>query len=87
MIDESPRDLLHRAIQGSRTEDTTDELNGAMLRGWVLVSEWVDGSGRTWLSMLDGDANGENLPNWIREGYLHNTLHHADDFQEPDEDG
>ena len=73
-----PSIALTHAIQetGPHTEDEPSEgmEDGAVLTGWVLVAEWLSVDGSSWISRLDGDAAGEPLTSWRREGLLHNAL-------------
>lgn len=77
--DSSKREQIRQAIQKSRL----DEIEG-VVTGWVTVAEYMDVDGQIWLSRLDGDAGDETLPNWRREGFLHNALHTSWEQQEDD---
>jgi hypothetical protein len=79
--DVGARPQLHEAIQTTASLD--DDLEGAVLLGWVMVAEWVAPTGKRWLSRLDGTANGSGCPDWQREGYLHNALF-SDGFDNTD---
>lgn len=80
------RQHLGDAIQN--VAGMNDELEGAVLTGWVIVAEWMAPTGNRWLSQFHGSANGDRCPNWQLQGYLHNAL--FDGFEEfvaePDED-
>lgn len=68
------RKSIHEAIQD--TNDSSPDLEGSVLTGWVLISEWSDPEGRRWLSRLSGNAGGESSPpSWQIEGYMFNALH------------
>ncbi len=84
---EPPRKTLHEAIQA--TADTSEDLSGGVLVGWVMVCEWVDGEGNRWLSDLEGSDGGDAaLTTWQRQGYLFNALHDEELFEEdPKEEG
>lgn len=62
-----------------------DPDDGKVIVGWVVVCEWLDGDGKRWLSLNSGNADGEELPNWTRDGYLHEGLYGKWDH-EPEED-
>lgn len=68
----SVREHLHSSIQ--KTSEIDDDMDGCMLKGWVCVAEWIDPEGRSWLTRLDGGPQGESLPSWQAQGYLHNSL-------------
>lgn len=80
MMDESPRKVIHDAIQD--TAHTNEDLDGGVLVAWVLVGEWMDGEGKKWLSMLEGSDGGESdLTMWQRQGFLHNALYDDNLFE------
>lgn len=71
------REHLHDSIQSTVSLD--EELpEGTVLKGWVLVAEWVDPKGSGWLTRLSGGPGtiGDDcdLPDWQQQGYLHNAL-------------
>jgi hypothetical protein len=71
---ETPRKRVWDAMQDSTDGD--EEIHGAILTGFVLVAEWMDGDGQRWLSLLHGSNGGESdAPEWQRQGYLHNALY------------
>jgi hypothetical protein len=90
--EDTAREQLHAAIQG--TNQTDQNLEGAMLMGWVVVAEWMAPDGERWLSRVDGTAARKGCPEWQREGYLHNALYSggfeafegSDDGEEEDSD-
>lgn len=70
------REHLHEQIQSTVALD--EELpEGTMLKGWVLVAEWVAPDNGAWLTRLSGGPGTEDdgLPEWQEQGYLHNALH------------
>lgn len=72
---ESIRERVHAAIQ--ETNDAQDDLDGAVLTGWVTVCEWMDPDGDRWISFLSGTDGGEKTPPpWTIRGYLHEALFH-----------
>jgi hypothetical protein len=74
MSDEGVRRHVHEAIQSSISGD--EELDGAMLMGWVCVVEWMHPSGDRWLSRLSANTQGDRpSASWQMQGYLHNALH------------
>lgn len=75
MSEGGPRKRIHEAVQA--TNDQQDELDDALLVGWVLVAEWMDPEGDRWLSKVSGTNGGEDSPNsWTERGYLHEVLYH-----------
>lgn len=79
MKEEGVRRVLHEAIGSTNGEE--DEVQGAVLVGWVVVAEWMDEDGRFWLTKQSGDAAGEKgVATWKEGGYLHEAL-----FRWPDE--
>jgi hypothetical protein len=82
--DETTRSYLHRSIQASVREDRDDELEGAVLMGWLVIAEWMHPSGYRWLSKLTANAQGDrDCPDWQWQGYAHNALH---DWPEAEDD-
>lgn len=78
-MNEHARPILHEAIQ--RTNATDEDLDGAVLMGWVVIAEWMAPTGERWLSKVAGNASGEGCPEWQTQGYLHNALFHPEDFR------
>lgn len=73
---------IHAALQDTLAVE--DELpESSMLRGWVVVAEWLDPDGNRWLSKKAGGANAESIPDWQLNGYLHEALDGG--FNEADE--
>lgn len=71
---ESARKALAATIQS--THDTDTNLDGAVLIGFVALAEWMAPDGERWLSQISGVGDGEQgIPDWQRQGYLHNALH------------
>lgn len=66
-------DDMARKITEAFEDQDLHEIGGVLV-GWVMVAEWMDLEGRRWLTRLDANADGENLPEWQRNGYLHNAL-------------
>ena len=75
----SVRDYLHRSIQDTTTlddSDPDDNLDGAILLGWVTVAEWMHPTGDRWLSMISANTTGDQqAPDWVVQGYLHHALY------------
>jgi hypothetical protein len=73
------RQQIYDAIQESADENLPE---GSMLMGYVSIAEWMDGEGERWLSIVDSGANpdGQGLPQWVRQGYLHNALFDPNGF-------
>lgn len=76
MIDKSDeqRDAIHAALQENSTHHTAE---GALLTGWVVVTEWMDGNGEKWLAK----SHSPNVANWVAAGYHHEALY--GDWPEP----
>lgn len=76
--DQATRALLHDAVQSTVAVDETLP-DGSMLKGWVLVAEWVAPNNEGWLTRISGGPGtvneDRNLPEWQEQGYLHNALH------------
>lgn len=83
--DEGARLILAEAIQQSASTD--DDLEGAVLMGWVLVAEFMAPSGQRWLSKVDGTVAGTGCPEWQSQGYLHNALFRPEGFGRDEESG
>ena len=66
-------EIVFRAVQS--THESDDDLEGSALVGIVLVAEWLDPSGKRWLSRLSFGPNDEGLTTWQVNGYLHEALH------------
>jgi len=73
------RQEIADALQESQPEDFE-----GLLLGFVAVVEWVDLEGQRWLTRTDGNASGDPITAWQREGYLHNALN-TDWTEETDE--
>lgn len=78
MSDQDVRTALASTIQATAADD--DDLYGAVLLGFVTVVEWMAPDGKRGLSRVDGDALNNGLPEWTREGYLHNALFDSNQF-------
>ena len=72
---------IHDAVQESTRSDA--DLGEAVLIGWVVVAEWMDGDGARWLSRMGSPADpSRSLPAWQSTGYLHYAL--TEDWDEVD---
>lgn len=87
----SVREHLHESIQSTvALEEKLPE--GSMLKGWVVIAEWVAPNNEGWLTRMSGGPGtvneDRNLPEWQEQGYLHNALHSWGwgDGSDPDED-
>jgi hypothetical protein len=82
--EKNTRKRLHDAIQ--ETNDSDPDLEGAVLKAWVLVAEWINADGEPFLSTISGTSNGEDSPpHWIEQGYLHNALYERYGFRQDEE--
>lgn len=90
MSDDQPtvRQHLHESVQATVPLDEGLP-EGSMLKGWILVAEWVAPDNGGWLTRLSGgpgtleDESG--LPEWQEQGYLFNALHMSHAFGSDDE--
>lgn len=60
--------------------------DAAILVGWVIVTDWMDGDDNRWLSK----AHSSNLPRWVSDGLHHEALYGdwpENDEEEDDDDG
>jgi len=78
----SAREHIFDAVQASIDLDD-DMPEGSMLKGYVLIAEWVSPDDRTWLSQTTAGPQGDPLPDWTMQGYLHNVLN---DWPTPPDD-
>lgn len=62
---DAKRDAIHEAIQANGT------VEGGMLTGWALVSEWMDQDGERWLAR----AHSASTASWEAKGMWHDALH------------
>ena len=58
------QERLHRVI--ARTNDVQDAVEGAVVRNWVVVADWVGTDGRKWLTHVAS----EDASNWEVVGLL-----------------
>lgn len=92
-MNETPtvRQYLHNQLQSSVALDE-DLPEGTMLKGWIVVAEWVAPDNGGWLTRISGGPGSSDedsgLPEWQEQGYLHNALHcgHMFGAEEQDED-
>lgn len=70
----TPTQVIARAIQATNGDD---EIEGALLLGFVVVAEWAAPNDIRWLSRLAGTGDGERgrVPSWTVAGWLHECLH------------
>lgn len=68
-----PADVVFESVQESAQTD--EDLEGAVLVGYVTVAEWSDSSGKRWLSTFTRDISGEAPPIWTVKGWLYYALH------------
>lgn len=73
MPDNDPENTeIAETIQQTASDD--DELDGAVLVGYVMIAEWVDPSGERWLSQRTWSPSGPP-PMWTVKGWLHEQLY------------
>ena len=63
---------IHEAIRASHEDD--EDVNGAVLIGWVVVAEWLGGDGKRSLTRITGTPGGEPPPQWQVRGYMYEAL-------------
>jgi hypothetical protein len=63
----TPRERFGALIQAEVSDEEEME---AVLVGWVMVAEWVGPNSEAWMTRLDGNAAGDALPTWRRDGLL-----------------
>ena len=65
------QERLHRVI--AKTNDAADAIEGAVLRNWVVVADWVGVDGQKWLT----HTSSENASSWETVGLLQAALDDA----------
>lgn len=76
IYDDDP--TLAEAITRALAENAPTLSGGpAIVTGFVVITEWVDAAGQTWLTC----ATSPGTPSWRRDGMLHARLH---DWPKPD---
>lgn len=72
------REAIAAAVQAAAPQNRPE----ALLVGWVVVAEWVDGNGARWLSRWSS----ETVTAWQMDGMLHHALYDPGwDSEGPDE--
>lgn len=66
---------------GEALSDRISEDNSVVV-GWVMIAEFATPSGNRILARLDGSADGHDLPEWQRDGYLINGV--KGDWDQPE---
>ena len=64
-----------------------DDVDAAVLTGFVIVCEWIDDKGRRWMSRAAADVWGGSPPEWQVDGYLHNALYRSESFGDRNDEG
>ena len=84
MDEDAPGQGIADALQ----EAANGETEGALLLGFVAVSEWLGLDGGRWLTLESGDGRGSTLPRWQLRGYLNEGLNDWPDpvVEEDEED-
>lgn len=79
---------IHKALQAAFHEDDANEAQGSVVTGWAVVAESMEADGTRFLCRLDGNAGGERLTSWQRQGLLHNALNEPwpEDFPDDDDE-
>jgi len=66
------RDRIHEVLQEVGVlNGHEDEDRRALLTGWVVVTEWIDEDGETWLSK----AHSASVLHWAANGMHHEALY------------
>lgn len=66
------RERLFEAVQAEAHSD--DDLEGAVLVGFMVVAEWRAPGGDQWISKVSGDHSAA-LPSWRERGLAAEVLH------------
>jgi len=64
------RDRIHEVLQEVGGMNGTDD-RAALLTGWVVVTEWIDEDGETWLSK----SHSASVSHWAANGMHHEALY------------
>lgn len=78
------RDVIARALMSTATAE--NDLADHMLVGFAVIAEWVAPDGQRFLTFTGGAGEGEPLPEWTVQGYLHNALGSMSDWTFAPED-
>lgn len=68
------RDALHAAISANSAHVQEDS-GGAVLTGWVVLSEWMDKDGAKYLAWCRAPGTAA----WAARGMMHDILYRPDD--------
>lgn len=77
------REELREAISDQVKRGDADAAEAVCI-GFVVIAEFALPDGESMLSRTDGDAAGERLPVWRRQGLLFNALHYEEGWEEAD---
>lgn len=62
------REAIHEAI---KSHAPVAETGGAVLTGWTVVAEWMDGGGTRWLTR----GSAEGMTTWAAKGLHHEAIY------------
>ena len=70
--DEKPsvQEMLHKAIQSISSATDDDPIEGAFLRNWIVIGDWVSPAGERWLTGF----RSEDVTSWEVTGMLTEAL-------------
>ena len=80
-------EFLQAQVGESDVFHEDDNVDAAVLTGFVILCEWMDDKGRRWLSRAAGNGSGESLSEWQVDGYLHNALYRSESFGDRNDEG
>ncbi len=78
------RDRIFETLQASAAED--EDLEGAMLLGFVVLAEWQAPDRERWLSKVSGDHS-EPLPPWRERMFAYELAFHWENSINDDDEG
>jgi len=82
--EETTRERAYAFVQSTHTDD--EDLEGAVLTGFLIVGEWQAPDGSRWLSKLSGDSS-RSLPPWRERMFGFEVAHEWWDDEREGDDG
>ena len=83
-MSESLREQAYDFVQS--THDDDEDLEGAVLTGFLIVAEWQAPDGNRWLSKISGDGS-KDLSAWRERMLGFEVAHHWWDDEREDDAG
>ena len=65
------REDLYEAVQAAAAKE--DDIEGAVLTGFMVIAEWQGSEGGRWISKVSGD-HASGLPSWRERGLAAEVL-------------